>query len=402
MSTVPDYLHRLRKAELQTIHQFWLPGESVQSSRQELQVRVTDALQKGSGIEERVARLNRVQRELIIAILQSPRKTLETRQLSHHLEVRGISRTEVESSSRMLVERGFVERLRPDTNGSKAPPAAEQFTVPTELGQHLERVLEVEGMPVSPADQLSQKRLPFDIDFEGHQLEDRIAELEDPILVELVEIAVAHRGLIDEDTPGVGSLLDGGPLARLEWRRALEDAGIGTIGTVSLQDFGIVARPPSLVIFQEWIAQRSRRGLRTEEFPDLELEAGVDLFIDIERVASRIENEPARLTRGGRVPKRLAESMRGELALTRLAEHLDGDEVQRALTLGLRLGIIENFAEHLRVHDDRLRSWRKLDLVRQAQILLGKFLDESQGERWSFHQESLRKILLDRLVGKSV
>ena len=66
--------------------------------------------------------------------------------------------------------------------------------------------------------------------------------------------------------------------------------------------------------------------------------------------------------------------------------------------MGLRLGILENFADHLRVHDERLRSWRKLSLVRQSEILLQKFLDESQGERWSFHQESLRTVFLDQLV----
>ncbi len=396
MSTVEQFLHRLRKAEIQTIHQFWLPGESVQTSRQELQVRVIAALQRGCGIEERVARLNRVQRELIVTLLQVPDNTLETRSLVGRLEVRGISRIEAESSSRMLVERGFLERRR--AIGRGRTPGRELLTVPEELAEHLARVLEVEGIPVSPADQLSQKRLPFEIDFEGTGLEERTCALEDATLAALVRIAVAHRGLADDETPGVASLLAGGTLARPQWRQALEDGGIGTIGTVSLQDFGIVTRPPSLVIFQEWIQRRARAELRAGETPDLELETGVDLTIDIERIASRIEAEPARLTRGGRVPKRLAESLRGELYLTRLADHLDGDPVQRALLMCLRLGIVENFADHLRVHDERLRSWRKLDLVRQVEILLGKFLDESQGERWSFHQEALRRILLDRLV----
>lgn len=396
MSSVEQYVHRLRKAELQTIHQFWRPGESVQSSRDELEERVTDALRHGNGIEERVARLSRTQRDVIVTLLQAAGNSLETRQLVGRLETRGISRVEAESSSRMLVERGFIERRRPPVRGRM--PARELLTVPEELASHLKRVLEIEGMPVSPADQLSQKRLPFEIDFEGTSLDERIAALEDETLSALARIAVTHRGLADEETAGVAALLAGGPIARPEWRSALEDAGIGTIGTVALQDFGIFVRAPSLVIFQEWIQRRARAELAAGETPDLELEAGVDLYIDIERVASRIEAEPPRLTRGGRVPKRLAESLRGELYLTRLADHLDGDPVQRALWMGLRLGVIENFADHLRVHDERLRSWRKLDLVRQVEILLAKFLDESQGERWSFHQESLRKILLDRLV----
>ncbi len=366
------------------------------SSRQELMNRVSDALQRGSGIEERVARLNRVQRELIVTILQNKKSQLETILLIERLESRGISRIEVESSSRMLVERGFIERERPEDQGSA--PGREILSVPDELAVHLERVLEIGDLPVSPADQLSQKRLPFEIDFDGVDLEIRIDELEDPQLAELVRIAVLHRGLADEETTGVAAILDGEPLARSDWRESLEDAGIGTIGNVSLQDFGIVVRPPCLVIFQEWIQRRARADLKRSGQPDQELEAGVDLTIDIERVASRIEAGPARLTRGGRVPKRLAESMRSELALPRLVDHLDGDAVQRALVLGLRLGVLENFADHLRVHDDRLRNWRKLDLLRKSQILLQKFLDESQGERWSFHQETLRKILLDLLI----
>jgi len=360
--------------------------------------RVSDALQRGSGIEERVARLNRVQRELIVTILQNKQSQLETILLIEKLESRGISRIEVESSSRMLVERGFIERERPEDQGDA--PGREILSVPDELAEHLERVLKIGDLPVSPADQLSQKRLPFEIDFDGVDLETRIDELEDPQLEKLVRVAALHRGLADEETTGVAAILDGEPLARSDWRESLEDAGIGTIGTVSLQDFGIVVRPPCLVIFQEWIQRRARADLNAFGQPDQELEAGVDLTIDIERVASRIEAAPARLTRGGRVPKRLAESMRSELALPRLADHLDGDAVQRALVLGLRLGILENFADHLRVHDDRLRNWRKLDLLRKSEILLQKFLDESQGDRWSFHQETLRKILLDLLMEK--
>ncbi|MGA1202218.1 MAG: helicase-associated domain-containing protein [Planctomycetota bacterium] len=396
MSTVTEFLGRLRKAELQTIHQFWLPGEPVQTSRQELQVRVTDALCRGSGVEERIKRLNRVQKELIITLLQSPQHMLETRSAVQHLETRGISRTEVESSSRMLVERGFVERVRPEAVGPT--PEAERLSVPDELAEHLERELEVERIPVSPADQLSQKRLPFEIEFDETRLESRVEGLADPELAALVRIAIRHRGLIEPGTPGVRSIIGETSFDRPEWRRALEDAGIGTIGSLSLQDFGIVTPTPSLVIFQEWIQRRARRDLQVEEVPDLEIEAGVDLYIDIERVASRIETAPARLTRGKRVPKRLADSMRGELQLPRLSDHLDGDAVQRALLMGLRLGILENFADHLRVHDDRLRSWRKLSLLRQAEILMGKFLDESQGDRWSFHQESLRQLLIDQLI----
>ena len=62
MSAVCEFLKGLKKAELQTIHQFWLPGESVQAKAEELRTRVASALRKGVGIEERVARLSQSQR----------------------------------------------------------------------------------------------------------------------------------------------------------------------------------------------------------------------------------------------------------------------------------------------------------------------------------------------------
>ena len=72
MSAVSETLRGLKKAELQTIHQFWLPGESVQYRADELRQRVTAALVKGAGSEERVARLSNSQRRLITAVLAKP------------------------------------------------------------------------------------------------------------------------------------------------------------------------------------------------------------------------------------------------------------------------------------------------------------------------------------------
>ncbi|MGE4619138.1 MAG: helicase-associated domain-containing protein, partial [Planctomycetota bacterium] len=277
---------------------------------------------------------------------------------------------------------------------------AEVLEIPEELAVHLARVMVVEEDLVSAADVISQKRLSFEIDFENTTIEQRIEGLESEILQELCQQALARRGILDLAGDDVAELMEEAKVSEENfagWRSDLEEAGIGTIGSVSLQDFGIMVPDPSLVIFQEWIQRRTKSRFSQTESPDKLLEAGVDLFIDLEALALHVEQHPVRLTRSGNFPKRLAEQLRQSMALERLSDYLDGDTVTRVLRVALRLGVIENFAGELRVNEDRLRSWRDLDYDRKVEVLLRKFLDESAGNRWSFHQEALRGILLETL-----
>ena len=395
MSAVSETLRGLKKAELQTIHQFWLPGESVQYRADELRQRVTAALVKGAGIEERVARLSNSQRRLITAVLAKPQPRAALPELQETLAQSGASRVEVESTLRQLVERGFISRQK-KRDGRRS----EILEIPQELADHLARVMVVDGDSVSAADVISQKRLPFEIDFEEKTLDARIEQLDSAVLQKLCFWALQKRGILDLSADDyVEFMADAGAGEDNFdcWRRALEDAGIGTIGSISLHDFGITIPDPSLIIFQEWIQLRSRLRIQGATTPDKLLEAGVDLFIDLETLALHAEHHPVRLTRSGNFPKRLAEQLRQAMALERLADHLDGDTVTRVLRVALRLGIIENFAGELQANRERLKAWRSLDFSRKVEVLLQKFLDESAGNRWSFHQESLRAILLDTL-----
>lgn len=395
MSAVSETLRGLKKAELQTIHQFWLPGESVQYRADELRKRVTAALVRGAGVEERVARLSNSQRRLITAVLAKPKPRAALPELQETLAQSGASRVEVESTLRQLVERGFISRQK-KRDGRRS----EILEIPQELADHLARVLVVDGDPVSAADVISQKRLPFEIDFEEKNLDDRIEQLDSAVLQKLCCWALQKRGILDlSGDDEVEFMVDAGVGEDDfgSWRSSLEDAGIGTIGSISLHDFGIAIPDPSLVIFQEWIQLRSRSRVQEETAPDKLLEAGVDLFIDLETLALQVEHHPVRLTRSGNFPKRLAEQLRQAMALERLAGHLEGDTVTRVLRVALRLGIIENFAGELQANRERLKAWRNLDYNRKVEVLLQKFLDESAGNRWSFHQESLRSILLDTL-----
>ena len=398
MKVVKDFLKSRRKAELQTIHQFWFPGEPTTGARDALEDRLAGVLVAGDQLQERLARLSRTQRAFLSTVLAQPEFSSECRELHARLESEGILSFEVESAARMLQERGFVARVRRSADDSNR---RETYEVPVELAERLGEVFDLARRRVEPADQISQKRLSFEIDFEEEGLDARVAELGECPLAELVQLAMAHRGVAGRSTLGFDEILENAGVADgnlpTEWRDTLENAGIGTIGPVSLKDFGILVEEPSVIIFQEWVQREARTRLGDVEEPDTLLESGVDLYIDIDKVARRLEGKPVAMTRDGRLPKRLHESLRSSLCIPRLESHLEGDLTEGVVALARRLGVLECYADELQVHPQRFQVWRKLDLTRQVESIQKLFLEESQGGRWSFHQEALRGILIEVL-----
>ncbi len=399
MTGVKDLLRRRRKAELQTIHQFWYPGESRLSTRDELERRVQQALTGGVDLGDRVARLSRIQRSLLTTLLeQHPSYSAGVGAVQSLLERSGAARLEIESAARMLVERGFIDRVRPDP-----PQGANQdlFSIPSELAPQLAEAFDLGdgGGRVPPEHQLSQQRLPFEIDFESLSLIDRVATLEDPTLIKLVEIAIGERGIAEASNSRVQDLIDGDTdrLTKSDWRRQLEEAGIGTIGPVSLQDFGILVQQPAVIIFQEWMDRHYRAQLARPRQPDTVVESGVDLYIDVDRVASFFDANPVRLTRGGKIPKRVQESIKNVLCSPRLESFVEQDLTDLMVRLSQRIGIVESYMGEVRVDAERLQHWRKLDLIRQVEAVLERFMSDNQGARWSFHQEFLREIVIEVL-----
>lgn len=395
MSAVENFLRGLRKAELQTIHQFWLPGESVQVRVEDLRYRIEETLVSGEGIHERVERLSSTQKRLIQDVLSRPDSKAPVSEVQEGLAQCGASRIEVESTVRQLTERGFVSRRR-----EKKTKGPEILEIPKELASHLSKALKIGETVISGADGISSRMLPEAPDMVAMGIEERIQKLEDSLLAELCMRALRNRGVLDLDSDEIVEHLESEGVEEIDeaaWASMLEEAGVGTIGSVRLQDYGITLPEPSLVIFQEWMKARSEASIEQEVRPDVILESGVDLLIDIERLTLHIEQEPIRLTRSGSFPKRLAEQLRRNFAMERLTDHLEGDTVTRVLRVAMKLGLVENFAGELRINDRRLEAWRGLDFRRKTEVVLQRFLEESAGARWSFHQEAMRSILLDTL-----
>lgn len=395
MSAVAKFLRGLKKAELQTIHQFWLPGESANSKVEELRYRVEKVFVSGEGVPEKVARLSQTQKRLIQDVLSRPEPKAQINEIQEGLAQSGASRIEVESTVRQLTERGFVTRQRKDQSRG-----SEFLEIPDELADHLARALNVGGQSASPADSVSFRMLDEAPSKSEAGVDERVESIEDPLLAELCRRALGQRGVLNLGSDEIVDYLEtegGEEIDEEGWRQILEAKGIGTIGDGRLQDYGITLPDTSLVIFQEWMQSRALEQMPQERHPDQILESGVDLLIDIERLTLHIEQEPIRLTRAGSFPKRLAEQLRRTFAMERMTDYLEGDTVTRVLRVAMRLGLVENFAGELRVSDSRLDSWRNLDFRRKTEIVLQRFLEESAGARWSFHQEGLRSILLETL-----
>jgi len=328
-------------------------------------------------------------------VLSRPKPKAQIAEIQQGLAERGASRVEVESTVRQLTERGFVTRRRESLSRD-----GEFLEIPDELAEHLAKALNVGEKTASPADSLSLRMVPNATFDPSENLEERINALDDPLLADLCRQALANRGVLDLDSDELAEDLESKGRTEADvdkWAGMLQAKGIGTIGDGRLQDYGIILPDTALVIFQEWLQKRSLDRLHREVQPDLVLESGVDLLIDIERLTLHIEQEPIKLTRSGNFPKRLAEQLRRTFAVERLTDYLEGDTVTRVLRVAMRLGLVENFAGELRVSESRLSSWRALDFRRKTEIVLQRFLEESAGARWSFHQEGLRTILLDTL-----
>ena len=424
MSLVQDILDNRRKSELQTMHQFWFPGEAMISARDELLERVTDALVQGSQLSDAVSRLSKTQRSLLEHLLQAEGQCIACQSLLQLLGTDGTPSSEIENAVRVLTERGFISRQREQVVGKNGSTVSrEVYFLPRELADNLAGVLDLSVRKVKPADQLSQKRLAFEIDFSGKNLEKRISKLEDPVLRRVVRIAMEHHGVADISTPGVIEALNSAAPTQAasesdqfpkHWRQDLEQAEIGTVGSISLKDYGILVNEPALILFQEWIHRHADSMLKqaneaSEEedrdlfgkgqkiTPERILEVGADLAIDIDRMVGILSGEPVKLTRGGKIAKRLYDSIHSQLFLTRIENELESGVVESIMQLCKSLGLIECYADQITVQPEQFAIWRKLDLSRQIRHVLDLFIADNRGDHWSFHQEALRKIFLESI-----
>ncbi len=246
----------------------------------------------------------------------------------------------------------------------------------------------------------------------GIDLEERVTSIGDSKLRAIVKAAVEdHAGIMTLTDCLEGNFLsaDGefgrngsSVLDRAAWRRELETLGIGTTGVISLRDYGIDLEEQVVIVYQELIRERCS-SLYHESFSqnDREVSLGADLLIDLDRLPELLRTEPTLLTREGKVYKKVEEKLTVALVLSQNREVVQDSPVQHLFELGRRLRIFD--LDSGRVTFDRLRrrGWRHKPLVKKVAQVFDVYLTEDRGQRWSFHQATLRRLFLEEIQSVS-
>lgn len=407
-TSLQTILDDVPKAQLQRFYLHWFPGTGLVSSRERLRADLLGAMTDYHTVRERFDGLNRSQRAFISSLLLRGQPFSGTvGEVRGERHGRSIEEYEVESLLKSLQEAGYI--FRESRAGSDSD---EVFFIPEELGEALKCTISLEAR--SPLEMLSRDASRRSNPVAGSgcdasgaatpvNLDAQVAAIEDPALRSIVTSAVEdHAGIMTLSDCREGNFLPAGNgngvLDRPAWRRELETLGIGTTGVMSLRDYGIDLEEQVLVVYQELIHRRCSR-LSQESFAenDREVSLGADLLIDLDRLPDILRNEPAFLTREGNVYKKVEEKLTGALVLSQNREVVHGSPVQHLFDLGRRLRIFDLEGGRVVFDPLRRRGWTQKPLIKKLAQVFDVYLTEDRGQRWSFHQATLRRLFLEEL-----
>jgi hypothetical protein len=269
-----------------------------------------------------------------------------------------------------LDARHFRERAAPGPRGKDEPKAAE----------HARKIYKLYLLETQIASRLD--RLPA-----------RVRAVVDTALVR-------HGGIvgIDELAPQLGA----DDLPDLELcRKCLEDAMLGTCGTLDLARFGIQPVPRALVLFHEVVLFALRRhGEANRPEPADVFSCGVDFVTNTVRFLRELRQSKVQFTADGELFKASHRRIAG-LLLPNPGGFLEPEAM---------LGLLYRFCLHRRFIDRRgeraLRpteaglEFERAPLAEQVRMLLSHFVEDRTLPGEQFHQVRLRRLFL-RLLRRS-
>ncbi|MBN1420365.1 MAG: helicase-associated domain-containing protein [Planctomycetes bacterium] len=391
--TLGDYLGDKKKSQLQAFHLHWLPGEEVTSARGALLANLARAMGDPGIVRERFDRLKRPQRDFLLALLGSEGYASTSRTIRHSGVGQRIEDFELKSAVETLRDQGFIQT---STSHRWIDAGTEEYVIPREIGDALRVTIDIEEREPKEILGLGPRVAP--------QWDDPAAAVSSAIeaLADADLRALAVRAIEDHDGILMRSHahLDGDRprLHRSEWRGALEEAGIGTTGVLSLKDYGIEVEEEALVIYPRNVhAVQRRQAAESPEEIDGELSLGVDLIIDLARLLDFLRTEPLELTREGSLYKKSEERLAPKFVLYPHADRFEGRVVEKLVSLAGRLHLIDRDASRLRPDTVRVRLWEKKDIIDRTRAILDHFLADGMGARGSFHQRPLREIFIDEI-----
>lgn len=398
-------LEENNKADLQSFFLYWLPQREISSSREKLLSELLEGMTDQALVRQRFDALGRPHRAVLLALVSRDgyRGTME--QVLRSQPGRQIEEFEVEPTVKTLLDDGLIF-LQPGS-GSNGQAV---YVLADEVGDALRRTITLDGREASDilARSRRQVRLPIDEVGGGRGLRDRLAAIDDSLLAELVERAMdEHRGILGySEAQSVTDL--NGSLGRPEWRDRLEESGIGTIGILSLKDYGIDIEEEALVIDQDLLymetverASRCHSGRLSEPGTtienDIEIYVGTDFIIDVDRFLELIRTEEIDVTRQRRLYRKTEDRISSVFITSKHDETFEGSAASCIFDICRKLRFIS--FEGQKIVGDPLRrlAWQKKSIDAKLKTLWDLFLNEQQDQRWSFHQKRLRGLFIDLL-----
>ena len=398
-----DFLSSSPKADLQGYHLYWLPENGMVSAKDKLASVLSKCMRNQDVVRERFEGLGSSHRAFLVSLLgrDGYQGTLPEVRSGRHGEK--IADYEVETILRSLVGGGFVNKDRGDNgNGRK-----ETFTIPEELGNALRRTISIEDR--GPMEMLSLVRSGIS-DASPSRPASRIKKLPGKGLRKAALKAFEeNHGILSHSAVAAGQNGDSAErehgnedeeegLFPQRWRGHLEDASLGTVGVLNLNDYGLKFEEEALVLYQENLYE-GFLGASTKlpEPNDAEVFLGSDFAIDLERLLDLLRSDKLEVTREGRLYKKIEDRISASLIATRYQDVFEGRVVQHLLDTARRLRFFEVEDHQLTPNDIRRRGWQKNTLREKLQALFELFLADHKKGHWSFHQKGLRQIFIERL-----
>jgi hypothetical protein len=414
-----DFLRKRKVSELQEMWGFWQNGQRPPTRKAELLDPLVVSLHDEETVRARIEILSDRPREVLKRLVRCDGYRARLADLVDANDKRELESYEVEAAARALSKRGFVQVQRERTASRRG---GEVYVMPRDLGDLINGLLREERRGpwqvfslAGHLDSLAPARRVALLDGLGAEAESGadgvvaalrrkgvFAGVPDPRLQDALTRAAVERGgliLLDElnESIGGGAKIDGNRL-----RGILEDAGVGTVTTLALGDFGIELGGETVVLFtavtdvvlDEW------RGAGTPEHDRVNA-ARVDLLTDLQQFLTLVATTPLRVTQG-RTIYRAAQHRILDSFIFREDALMDRETIFGVLyTLAFGLELVEVTDESRLKLSDKGRAWDALELTDKIGAIYGKFLEERLPDGRDFHVRRLRRAFAKELLEAS-
>ncbi|MEQ8764734.1 MAG: helicase-associated domain-containing protein [Planctomycetota bacterium] len=220
----------------------------------------------------------------------------------------------------------------------------------------------------------------------------RIATLSEPLRTLVQSGVEKYGGLVPRSllTSIIPGLSWHGPI----WRVELEEARLGTVHRLDLDESGINLTDDTLVVYAEVVSAVERTAEESSGPWEIR-EAGVDILHDLSTLLDFIAHERPRMTVAGELYKssrnRLKAKLRGGSDIG-FAQYFS---VLYRFVQGI--GLVEADDERLLRLSPRCRQWETLPLAEKIEGLVDHLVEDPDFGGETIHQPLMRRLLVSRL-----